>query len=177
MSQECRVLIPQYKGQLGSSFEIGPSANRLRGSYELLFYSGNGVNSRNVTREHLPPLSLFLQIMFIQILLEGKVGKLDRGFDGMVDEAVDTDRSSQPVDQSKVTASIVPPVHAAVPSGRAGPAGGQRTAAAASLRGATIEEIPSVFVQDSACASGEGAMSTPFYGIDQGQRVQGHWQP
>lgn len=65
-----------------------------------------------------------LRRMFIQILVE--VGrKLDRFRDGAVDEAADTGELNHPSGvHSNVTASILPPISAAVPRGKSGPKGG-----------------------------------------------------
>lgn len=62
-------------------------------------------------------LSLVLQRMFLQILLGGG-RKLDRVHDGVVDEAVDADESSQLAGvQLNVTANNLPTTPAAVPRG------------------------------------------------------------
>lgn len=98
--------------------------------------------------------------------------KLDQGHDGVVEKAADVDESRQPVGvQSNVAASILPLTLAAVSHGRSGPTGGRGTAAAASLRGAAREKVLSVPVQNSAGASGRGAMSTPA------EHVWGNSQP
>ena len=48
-----------------------------------------------------------------------------------MDEVVDCDESSESTGvRSRVTAHLVTPTHAAVPDGKAAPAGGQGTAAA-----------------------------------------------
>lgn len=65
-----------------------------------------------------------LRRMFIQILV-GVRRKLDRFRVGAVDEAADTGELNHSSGvHSNVTASILPPIPAAVPRGKAGPKGG-----------------------------------------------------
>ena len=90
--------------------------------------------------------------------------KLDqsRHEEAEVDEDADRDESSESTGvQSRVTARLVPPTPAAVPCERAAPAGGRGTAAATSLRGAAMREIPGTPVYSSAGTPGGFAMSTP----------------
>lgn len=75
------------------------------------------------------------------------------------------DESSQPT-SVQLNVGSLPPSAAIVPRGRVGPADGRGTAAATSLRAATMEEVQSVSVQDSALC-----------GNDRGQRVWGNCQP
>ena len=87
------------------------------------------------------------------ISVSRKVGKLDPSRHGVLekDEDVDCDGSSESSDvRSRVTARLVAPTYAAVPCGRAAPAGGRGTAAATSLRGVAIKEIPGAPVHSSA---------------------------
>ena len=96
--------------------------------------------------------------------VSGKGGKLDRSRHGEVevDEDGDCDKSSESTGvRPRVTARLVTPTSAAVPCGRAAPAGGRGTAAATSLRGAVMREIPGTPVHSSAGTSGGFAMSTP----------------
>lgn len=70
---------------------------------------------------------------------------MGRVCNGLVDEAVDVDESSQSADvQSNVTAGILP-----------------QTPAVTLLRGAAMKKVSNVSVQDSASASGGGTMSWP----------------
>ena len=62
----------------------------------------------------------------------------------------------------RFTARVVTPTPAAVPCGRDSPAGGRGTAAATSLRGAAMREIPGTPVHSSAGTLGSFAMSTPL---------------
>ena len=94
-----------------------------------------------------------------------------------MDEVVDCDESSESTGvRSRVTAHLVTPTHAAVPDGKAAPAGGQGTAAATSLKGTAMREIPGTPVHSSAGTPGGFAMSTPP-NIGRCQRVWGHCQP
>ena len=78
------------------------------------------------------------------------------------DEDVDCDESGESTGvRSNVTARLVTRIPAAVPWGRAAPAGGRGTAAATSLRGAAMEEILGSPVHSSAGTSWNFAMSTP----------------
>ena len=91
-------------------------------------------------------------------------GKLDPSRHGAVevDEDVDRDESSESTGvQPRVTACLVTPTPAAVPCGRAAPAGGRGTAAATSLRGPAMRDIPSTPVRSSAGTLFFFAMSTP----------------
>ena len=79
-----------------------------------------------------------------------------------VDEDVDRDESSEYTGvRPRVNARLVTPTPAAVPRERAALAGGRGTAAATSLRGATMREIPGTPVRSSAGTPGGFAMSTP----------------
>ena len=81
-----------------------------------------------------------------------------------MDEAVHADELSQPAGvQSNVTASVLPPTPAAVPRGRARPAGARGTAATSSLRGS--EFIRGV---QRGCFR-RGCYAYSLYGIDRGQ--------
>ena len=78
-----------------------------------------------------------------------------------MDEDVDCDESSESTDvRPRVAARLVAPTLAAVPCGRAAPAGGRGTAAATSLRGAAMREIPGTPVHSSAGTPRGFAMST-----------------
>ena len=90
--------------------------------------------------------------------------KLDPSHHGEVevDEDVDRDESSEYTGvRPRVTARLVTPTPVAVPCGRAAPAQGRGTAAATSLRGAAMSEIPGIPVRSSAGTPGVFAMSTP----------------
>ena len=79
-----------------------------------------------------------------------------------VDEDVDRDESSESTGvRPRVTVRLVAPAPAAAPCGRAEPAGGRGTAAATSLRGAAMREIPGTPVRSSVGTPGGFAMSTP----------------
>ena len=79
-----------------------------------------------------------------------------------MDEDVDRDDLSESTGlQSRATARLVSPTLATVPCGRNAPAGGRGIAAATSLRGATMKEIPGTSVHSSAGNPGDFAMSTP----------------
>ena len=94
------------------------------------------------------------------------------------DVDVDCDESSESTDvQSSATLSLVAPNPAAVPCGRAALAGGRGTAAATSLRGAAMKEIPGLPVHSSAGTSGGFAMSYAPCNIGRGRSVWGHCQP
>ena len=91
-------------------------------------------------------------------------GKLDPSRHGEVevDEDVDRDESSECTgDRPRVTARLVAPTPAAIPCGRAASVSGRGTAAATSLRGAAIREIPGKPVRSSAGTPGAFPMSTP----------------
>ena len=78
-----------------------------------------------------------------------------------VDEDVDCDESSEYTGvRPRVTARLVTPTPAAVPSGRAALAGGRGTAAAISLGDAAMREIPGTPVYSSAGTPRGFAMST-----------------
>ena len=92
-----------------------------------------------------------------------KGGKLDPSRHGEVevDEDVDRDESSEYIGvRPKVTARLVAPTPAVITCGRAAPVGGRGTAAATSLRGAAMREIPGTPVHSSAGTTGGFAMST-----------------
>ena len=113
-------------------FYIGPLANLPRDTYEVLLNSKSVVHSRNVTWARLPPS--------VPVSAENV-------------RPVSVSRRSTGV-RSRVTARLVAPTPAAVPCGRAAPVGGRGTAAATSLRGATMREIPGIPVHSSADTPG-----------------------
>ena len=79
-----------------------------------------------------------------------------------VDEDVDRDDSSKSISVlPRVAARLVAPIPATIPCGRAASVGGRGTAAATSLRGAAMREIPGTPVRSSAGTPGGFAMSTP----------------
>ena len=79
-----------------------------------------------------------------------------------VDEYVDRDKLSESTgDRPRVTARLDAPTPAAIPCERAAPAGGPGTAAATSMRGVTMREIPGKPVHNSAGIPGGFARSTP----------------
>ena len=93
-----------------------------------------------------------------------KGGKLDPNRHGEVEvnENVDRDESSEYTGvRPRDTARLVTPTPADVPCGRAAPAGARGTAAATSLRGATMREIPGTPVHSSAGTPRGFATSTP----------------
>ena len=93
-----------------------------------------------------------------------KEGKLDQSRHGEVEVDEDVDRAESSAytgDRPGVTARLVAPTPAVIPCGRAAPVSGRGTAAAASLRGAAIREIPGKPVRSSAGTPGAFAMSTP----------------
>ena len=97
------------------------------------------------------------------ISVSRKGGKLDPSRHGEVevDQDVDRDESREYTGvRSRVAARLVTPTPAAVPCGRAAPAGGRGTAAATSTRDATMREIPGKPVHSSAGTPGGFAMST-----------------
>ena len=98
------------------------------------------------------------------VSVSGKGGELDPSRHGVVeeDDDVNCDESSESTGvRSSVTARLVVPTPAAVPCGKAALAGGRGTAAATSLRGAAMKEIPGSLVHSSAGTPGDVAMSTP----------------
>ena len=94
-----------------------------------------------------------------------KGGKLDdpsRHGEVKVDEDVDHHESSEYTGvRPRVTARLITPTPAAVPCGRAAPAGGRGTPAATSLIGTAMREIPGIPVHSSAGTPRRFAMSTP----------------
>ena len=145
-------------------FFIGPSANRRRDTREVLLNSGSVVHSRNVSWARLPPLVLVSAEVVHSASVSRKEGKLDPSRHGEVevDGGVDRDKSSEYTgDRPRVTARLVTPTPVAVPRGRAAPAGGRGTAAATSLRGVVMREIPGTPVHSSAGTPGGFVMSTP----------------
>ena len=93
-----------------------------------------------------------------------KGGKLDPSRHGEeeLDEDVDRDESSEYTSvRPRVTARLVTPTPAAVPCERAAPVGDRGTAAATSLRGAAMREIPGTPVHSSVGTPGSFPMSTP----------------
>ena len=89
-----------------------------------------------------------------------------------VDEEEDRDESSEYTGvRPRVTARLATLTPAAVPCGRAAPAGGRCTAAATSMRGATTREIAGKPVHSSTGIPGGFAMSTPPCNIGRGLRV------
>ena len=99
------------------------------------------------------------------ISVSRKGGKLDLICHGVVEEDKDVncDGTSESTGiWSKVTGRLVAPTPSAVPYEKAAPAGGQDTAAATSLRGATMKEILGSPVHSSSAGTpGSFAMSTP----------------
>ena len=147
-----------------SCFSIRPSVNRPRDTYEVLLNSGSIVHSRNVTWARLPPSVPLSAENVHSVSVSSKGGKLDPSRHGEVevDEDVDRDESSEYTSvRPRVTARLVTPTPAVVPWGRAAPAGDRGTAAATSLRGATVREIPRTPVHSSVGTPGSFAMSTP----------------
>ena len=143
-------------------FFLEPSANRPRNTYEVLLNSGNVVHSRNATWARLPPSVAVSAENVRYVSISRKGGNLDRHGVVEVDEDVDCDESSESIGvRSRVTARLVAPTPAVVPCGRAAPAGGRGTAAATSLRGAAMREIPGTPVHSSAGTPGGFGMSTP----------------
>ena len=73
-----------------------------------------------------------------------------------VDEDVDCNELSESTGvRPRVTARLVAPASAAIPCGRAAPAGGRGTAVATLLRDAAMREIPDTPVHNSAGTSGD----------------------
>ena len=145
-------------------FIIGPSANRPRDTYEVLLNSGSVVHSRNVTWARLPPSVPVSAENVRSVFVSKKGGKLDPSRHGEVeaDEDVNRDESSKYTGvRPRVTARLVTPTPATVPCGRAAPAGSRGTAAATSLRGAAMREIPGTPVHSSAGTQRGFATSTP----------------
>ena len=78
-----------------------------------------------------------------------------------MDEDVDRDESSEYTGvRPRVTARLVAPTPAVITCGRAAPVGSRGTAAATSLRGTAMREIPGTPVHSSAGTTGGFAMST-----------------
>ena len=78
-----------------------------------------------------------------------------------MDEDVDRDESSEYIGvRPRVTARLVAPTPAVIPCGRAAPVGSRGTAAATSLRGAAMRDIPGIPVHSSAGTTGGFVMST-----------------
>ena len=143
---------------------VGPSANRPRDTYYVLLNSGSVVDSRNVTWARLPPPVPVSVENVRSVSVSRNVGKFDPRRHGGVeeDEYVDCDESSESNGvRSRVTARLVALTPAAVPCGRAAPAGGRGTAAATSLRSAAIKETPGTPGHSSAGTPRGFAMSTP----------------
>ena len=78
-------------------FFIEPSANRLRGTYDVLLNSGSVVHSRNVTWARLPPPVPVSAENVRSLSVSRKGGKLASGRHGEVgmDEDVDCDVSTE----------------------------------------------------------------------------------
>ena len=130
---------------------------------KVLLNSGSVVHSRNVTWARLPPSVPVSAEKVRSVSVSRKRGKLDPSRHGEVevDEDVDRDESSESTGvRPRVTARLVAPTPAAIPCGRAAPAGGRGTAAATSMRGATTREIPGKPVHSSAGISGGFATPT-----------------
>ena len=131
---------------------------------KVLLNSGSVVHSRNDTRARLPPSVPVSAENVRSVSVSRKGTKLDPSRHGEVevDEDADRDESSESNGvQSRVTARLVPPTSTAVPCERAAPAGGRGTAAATSLRGAAMREIPGTPVHSSTGTPGGFAMSLP----------------
>ena len=145
-------------------FFIGPSANRPRDTYEMLFNSGSVVNSRNVTWARLPP-SIPVSAENVHYgSVSRKGGKLDPSRYGEVEvgEDVDRDESSEyTAVRPRVTARLVAPTPAAVPCGRVAPMGRRGTAVAASLIDTAMRDILGTPVHSSPGNPAGFAMSTP----------------
>ena len=130
----------------------------------MFLNSGSIVHSRNVTWAQLPlPVPVSAEnVRYVSV--SRKRGKLDPSRHGEVevDEDVDRDESSEFTGvRPRVTARLVASTPAAIPCGRAAPAGGRGTTASISLRGATRREILGTPVCSSAGTSGGFGMSTP----------------
>ena len=131
---------------------------------KVLLNSGSVVHSRNDTWARLPPSVPVSAENVHSVSVSRKERKLDPSRFGEVevDEDVDRDESSEYTGvRPRVTARLITPTPAAVPCGRAAPAGGRGTAAATSMRGATMREIPGKPVHSSAGIPVGFAMSTP----------------
>ena len=160
-------------------FFIGPSTNRPRDTYEVLLNSGSVVHSRKIPWTWLTssvPVSAE-NVRSVSVSRKGE--KLDPSRHGVVGEdlGVDFEESSESTGvRSSVSASLVAPTLAAVPYGRATPAGGRGTAAVTSLRGAVIKEIPGSPVPSSVGTPGGwqhrpgstclGALSAPVHRLN-----------
>ena len=132
---------------------------------DVLLNLGSVVHSRNVTWARLPP-SVPVSVEKVRsVSVSRQRGKLDPSRHGEVevDEDVDREKSSESTGvRPRVTARLVAPTSASIPCGRAAPAGGRGTAAATSMRGATMREIPGKPVHSSAGIPGGFAMPTPL---------------
>ena len=131
---------------------------------KVLLNLGSVVHSRNDTWTRLPPSVPVSAENVRSVSVSRKGRKLDSSRDGEVemDEDVDRDESSEYTGvRPRVIARLVAPTPAAVPCGRAAPAGDRGTAAATSLRGAVMREIPGTPVHSSTGTPGGFAMSTP----------------
>ena len=107
--------------------------------------------------------SLFLQKICVLYIFQGRGEELDPRLHGEVevDEDGDCDESSESTGvRPRVTARLVAPTPVTIPCGRAIPAGGRGTAAATSLRGAAMREIPGIPVHSSAGTPGGVATFT-----------------
>ena len=131
---------------------------------KVLLNSGSVVHSRNVTWARLPP-SVPVSAENMPLVYVSRRGKkLDPSRHGEVEvgEDVNRDESSEFTGvRPRVTARLVAPTPAAIPSGRAAPAGGRGTAAATSLRGAAMREMPGTLEHSSADSPGGFAISMP----------------
>ena len=126
-------------------FFIGSLANRPHDTYEVLLNSGSIVHSRNVTWARLPPSVPVSAENVHSVSVSRKGGKLDpsRHREVEFDEGGDCEEPSGSTGvRPRATTRLVTPTPAAVPRGRAAPPGGRGTAAATSLRGAAMREIP-----------------------------------
>ena len=119
---------------------------------QQLLNPGSVAHSPNIRwARSSPSVPVFAEIVrFASVSRRG--GKLYPSCHGVVEEDVDVDfdHSREPSGiRSNVAISMVAPSLAAIPFGRASPAGGRGTAASSSLRGAPMNEIPSLPVHSS----------------------------
>ena len=132
-------------------------------SIYVLLNSVSIAHSRNGTSARLPPSVPVSAENVRSVSVSREGGKLDPSRHGEVevDRDVDRDESREYTGvRPRVTARLVTPTPAAVPCGRAAPAGGRGTAAATSTREATMREIPGKPVHSRVGTPGGFAMST-----------------